>query len=201
METRDHLRLADWLLASRCDSLPHGFAAGVRLGSVLPDCNPFTYLRGLRGRQGVHGHNAEVTWRCICRLLSGVRRSGKLNFRQGLRLGTALHYLADAFTYPHHAYYPGTLAEHVAYEAALHRVFWEYLEDGCGLLWTDASDFPGYFADMLSLYRDCRVDARTDCRFITHMCGLAFETVVARPEGGVSSDENPDYDRPVFAVR
>ncbi len=201
METKDHLLLADRLLAGRRDGLPRGFAAGFRMGSVLPDCNPFTYFRGLRGRQGLHGHNAEITGHRICGLLARLKKCDRRGFLYGLRLGTALHYLADAFTYPHHAYYPGSLAEHVAYEVSLHRVFADRLQGGCNPLWQEVRDFPAYLSAMLTLYRQCRKGADTDCRFITQMCGLAYETALRRREKEDVPHEDSDYNRSVSAVR
>lgn len=198
MRTKDHALLARWLLAREPAKLPHGFAAGVCLGSVLPDWNPVTYMRG---GHGLHGHNAEITEGRICRLLSDLQKPLAFGFSDGLRLGTALHYLADSFTYPHHAYYLGSLADHVAYETSLHRTFADYLEKDCVFPRTTTADFPAYFADMLTRYRQCRKDERTDCRFITQMCDLAFATVLHSQEKEKVLYESPDYDRSVPAVR
>lgn len=201
MRTKDHRLLAKWLLAREGDGLSGRFAVGLYLGSVLPDYNPFTYLRGVSGSQGCHGHNAEINERRICRLLSDLKRSDGSDFLAGLRLGTALHYLADAFTYPHHAYYPGSLADHVAYEASLHRELTKYLSQGCRLTWKKTEDFPTYLADMLRLYRQCRKNERTDCCFITQLCGLALAQVLHSRKNEEVSDENSDYDRSIPAAR
>lgn len=38
-------------------------------------------------------------------------------------MGVVLHYIADYFTYPHNAHYPGTLKDHCSYEEDLkHRM-------------------------------------------------------------------------------
>lgn len=202
METKDHQLLANRLLQSAQGRLPRRFAAGVRFGSILPDYNPFTYMRGIRREHGLHGHNAEITYQKISGLISCLIQTGGVDFLHGLRLGTALHYLADAFTYPHHDYYPGTLADHVAYENVLHRAFAEYLSDDCVLTNQSASDFPAYLRDMLALYHRCRKSEYSDCRFITHMCHIAFETVLRyQNKEEEISNENSDYNRPVPAVR
>ena len=201
METKDHLLLANRLLQAEQDRLPRGFAAGFRFGSILPDCNPFTYLRGIRKGQGLHGHNAEVTLQRIGCLLSAAERETGSGFRRGMQLGAALHYLADAFTYPHHAYYPGTLADHVAYEASLHHVFPDYVNRDIEPLWSYAADFPSYLTQMLALYRGCRKSVYKDCRFILHMCSLAFDTALAHRRKEDPVYESSDYNRPVSAVR
>ncbi len=201
MKTKDHYLLARWLLTREPDRLPHEFAAGVCIGSVLPDWNPVTYIRGMRGGHGLHGHDAEITESRICRLLSDLQNPLAFGFLDGLRLGTALHYLADSFTYPHHAYYTGSLADHVAYEASLHRTFAEYLKKDGVLSFATTADFPAHFTDMLTWYRQCWKNERTDCRFITQMCGLAFATVLHSTEKEEILYENPDYNRSVSAVR
>lgn len=202
MVTGDHFLLARWLLKQGQSKLPRRFAAGLLTGSVLPDCNPFTYFRGIRGGQGLYGHHAEITRGKICALLAGSEKPGKAGFLRGLRLGTALHYLADAFTYPHHQYYQGSLADHVSYEKSLHRTFRDHLASGGRTQWTKISDFDIYFDDMLRLYRQCRKSERGDCRFITLMCGMAFETALGQPKTKeVVLDEDPDHIRSVPAIR
>ena len=129
MKRTDYFRLAKWLLQRESNRLLRGFGAGLCMDSVLPDCNPLTYLRGIRGRQGLHGHNAEITGKRICRLVISLTKAKKAGVLCGFRLGTALHYLADAFTYPHHACFTGSLSDHIAYEASLHRAFISYLAD------------------------------------------------------------------------
>ncbi len=192
METQDHLMLAKWLLARVTYRLPVGFAAGFCLGSVMPDWNPFTYMRGIRAGQGMHGHNAEVTGKRICHLISESAEDASFDFIHGLRLGTTMHYLADAFTYPHHEYYHGTLAGHVAYEAALHLTFVRYTEKHSAptVLQTESTDFSACLDGMLKQYRKCRKTRHNDCRFITQMCCLAFDTVMCEYEKTALLREN-----------
>lgn len=201
MKATDHWQLSNWLLLHEKEPFRHTFATGLRIGSVLPDCNLFTYLRGIRSGQGLYGHNAEITQSKICSLIFDLIKTERSGFLCGLRLGTALHYLADAFTYPHHDYYPGTLADHVTYESSLHHTFTEYLADGCKPTQTAATDFPMYFGDMLALYRQCRKCERNDCRFITQMCSVMFETVLHIKEKEEMLYENSDYNRSVPAIR
>ena len=130
-------------------------------------------------------------------------KSQKSRVLCGLRLGTALHYLADAFTHPHHACFTGSLSDHIAYEASLHRAFISYLADGCHPWpWAHIPDFGTYFADMLRLYARARKSEQTDCRFITLMCSMVFESVLhpvrKEKEGPL---ENPDYNRFIPAGR
>ena len=203
MKRTDYFRLAKWLLQRESNRLLRGFGAGLCMDSVLPDGNPLTSLRGIRGRQGLHGHNAEITGKRICRLVISLTKAKKAGVLCGLRRGTALHYLADAFTYPHHACFTGSLSDYIAYEASLHRTFISYLTDGCHPWpWAHIPDFGTYFADMLRLYARARKSEQTDCRFITLMCSMVFESVLhpvqKEKEGPL---ENPDYNRFIPAGR
>lgn len=200
MKTKDHYLLAKWLFAREPDRFPREFITGVFLGSVLPDWNPVTYLRGMCGGHGLHGHDAEITESRIFQLLSDFQKNLTFGFLNGLQLGTALHYLADAFTYPHHAYYSGSLADHISYETSLHHAFVEYLEKDCALPGTTTADFPVHFTNMHTLYRQCWENAHTDCRFITQMCGLVFTAALHHKRKEEFWYESPDYDRSVSAV-
>lgn len=201
MKTSDHLALSKWLLYRSRQPLRRSCSFGVLLGSVLPDCNLFTYLRGIPRHQGLHGHNAEATEGKVGKLIEKAQKNGISGFLRGVRFGVSLHYLADAFTYPHHAYYPGTLRDHMAYEKELHGMFERYLWESGELPWTCADDLMAYLEKMLDFYRDCHHSERTDCRFITAMCGLAFESVVNRQENEEVLHEDSDYDRLVPSVR
>lgn len=201
MNIADHAALSKWLLRRAETPLPRGAAIGLFLGSVLPDCNPFTYLAGIPCHQGLHGHNAEVRGKKIARLLRRASGRGITGFFAGLRLGIALHYLTDTFTYPHHAYYPGTLKEHIAYERELHG------EMATCLRRTTAhpfvrSDAPAeYAAEMLRFYRRCTPAKETDCRFIMTVCRVAFDSVAYPRREEVSVHEDSHHNGLVSAIR
>lgn len=201
MKTADHLLLANRLIAKCAATLPADAAAGLRIGSVLPDCNPFTYLCETHDGFGVHGHNAEATRHRISTLLARTENGGARDFLYGLRLGTALHYIADAFTYPHHAYFPGTLADHVRYEEHLHTVFARHNEQLQELPCVKISEFPAFLDTALDIYRTKRKNELDDCRFINSMCAAALKAALVTTEKEIVFHENTDYDRPVSAVR
>lgn len=201
MNITDHVALAKQLLRHASCPLSRTASLGILVGSALPDCNPLTYLSGVPCHQGLHGHNAEVRGKTIGRLLRRMQWGNAGGFFAGVRLGIALHYLADAFTYPHHAYYPGTLRDHLAYERELHREMAEQLRqanDGNTL----SSDDPlTYAADMLSFYHCCPPSVRTDCRFITTVCRVVFDSVTTVTESEVEVCEDPHHDGLVSACR
>ncbi len=93
------------------------------IGNLLPDYNPFTYLRGVRQSHAMAGHNAS------CRRNYVLRQSERLGHKSFLSvwdfyiLGTLLHYTADAFTWVHNGGEHCGMKVHRIYEKALHSHF------------------------------------------------------------------------------
>lgn len=120
MQTRDHILLGRYLL----DHYHAGVGALRRrmflFGCVEPDFDPFTYARGSLRHRFMGGHDAENMESYLPRLLDKLRRSGVHTPRQWFRLGTALHYLADKFTFAHNRAFTGGAVEHGRYEKRLH---------------------------------------------------------------------------------
>ena len=123
MRTMDHLLLGQYLV-ERCGTaqLSHHRTAFL-LGCVEPDYNAFSYLRGMRHFKKFRGHNAENSFPFLSRCWAELGENGVLSPWDFFRLGTLIHYAADAFTAPHNRFWQGSLREHCAYEAALHQRF------------------------------------------------------------------------------
>lgn len=89
------------------------------VGSVEPDRNVFTYLRGSRGMRKFSGHNAENSRRHIAICLVKLREAARWGVWEYFVLDSEIHYIADSFIYPHNAMFKGTMRGHIAYEAGL----------------------------------------------------------------------------------
>lgn len=77
------------------------------LGSIGPDLLVHTYYVG---------HRWNETFEKTCKKLYNLEQWGNLNWLSCLKLGYALHYIEDYFTYPHNDVFEGTLPEHYKYE-------------------------------------------------------------------------------------
>ena len=53
----------------------------------------------------------------------------KIGFRQSIRMGMILHYIADYFTMPHNSHYEGGFKEHCVYEGAQLKCMRNYVKD------------------------------------------------------------------------
>ena len=127
VQKRSHMKLARALLDSS-----EGFAArryewAFLFGSIQPDCNPFSYLKGsLRGKTfGGHtyGNNRKFLEKRIHRL----QKREHWHLWQYYTLGKLTHYVADAFTYPHNPHFPHRGWAHHVYEVELRNRMAEYL--------------------------------------------------------------------------
>lgn len=121
MQTRDHLELGYFLLAKLRSPALDVHARAFLLGCVEADYNCFSYLRGFLRHKKFYGHNAENTRTYIENRIGRIQSKGLRSAWDYFRLGVMLHYLADAFTAPHNAFWSDNLAAHKAYEKKLHR--------------------------------------------------------------------------------
>lgn len=170
MQTRDHLELGYFLLAKLRSPALDAHARAFLLGCVEADYNCFSYLRGFLRHKKFYGHNAENTRTCIENRICRIQSKGLRSAWDYFRLGVMLHYLADAFTAPHNAFWRENLAAHKAYEKKLHRRLAGRLNGGTA----EPPDRPGGDAPVspLQCFRQARQNyaaanrsMETDCFF------------------------------------
>lgn len=175
METKDHLALGRILLERAGHSGLQEHRAAFLFGCVEPDYNFITYLRGLPQYRNFCGHNAENSLSFVESSLLRLQRGGLRGARDYFTLGTALHYAADAFTWPHNRFWGKSLAEHVAYERELHGAFSDAAftigtaqPDSWGLLTTAAGDtpLPELYRKLHAAYAEAPHSPEADCKAI-----------------------------------
>ena len=98
MKTADHLLLGQYLV-ERCGT-PHlrCHRRAFLLGCVEPDYNVFSYLRGMRYYEKFRGHNAENSSAFLSHCFTDFEGHTLHSAWDYFRLGTMIHYAADAFT-------------------------------------------------------------------------------------------------------
>lgn len=107
--------LASWFM--RDQSPLHRFF--FKLGSIEPDYNPVTYLRGFKTVERFRGHNYRNVCGTIQHLTFNLLYTGESDIKTFYYLGKLCHYTTDAFTYPHNVTFTGTIREHMRYEKRL----------------------------------------------------------------------------------
>lgn len=130
MRTIDHLFLGKYLANRYMDCESEVNRRAFVIGNILPDINFMTYFRGFLSKGELRGHNYEQIKPVISKLFKSLgRRNKKYGLYDYLRLGKLMHYVADAFTYPHNECFKGTLKAHIDYEESLHTAFKEFGQD------------------------------------------------------------------------
>ena len=117
MKTETHYKLALYFCDRWFVSATERQKALFVAGNVVPDVNLFSYLRGF-GIAPFKGHDWANARKVI---IAATRRiaNGKLGF---YKLGVLMHYICDAFTYPHNPMFSGGIRQHSIYEKRLHTV-------------------------------------------------------------------------------
>ena len=121
LKTESHLKLSIHLAKKYLSYAPLKTRVAFVLGSIGPDFNLFSYLKGFKVH-AFHGHNWENSRNFIKHKTNSILKS---NFKSTINyysLGRLLHFITDAFTYPHNRMYKGGLRQHTDYEKQLHNI-------------------------------------------------------------------------------
>lgn len=129
MQTRDHKMLAEFLVSEIGQELSVIYIKAFILGNIEPDKNLFTYLHGLVRGVKFHGHNYENILPVMEKLFDSMRGKRHWGVREYYQFGKLMHYIADAFTFPHNGIFKGNLMEHCRYEKELHKRFLYTLQE------------------------------------------------------------------------
>ena len=132
MRLCSHLEFAQYLVSFWLPSCTAAERDAFLFGSIEPDLNCTTYLKGMLHRNGVHGHNYEQVLPRIDRLLHELTDKNGVHLLDWYRLGKLTHFIADAFTYPHNNCFPGDLRAHEVRAAAHGSVPVGAVRHGCG---------------------------------------------------------------------
>ena len=128
MQKRSHFQFAKALLRGRNGFSARRYELAFLIGSVQPDCNPLSYLKGSIRHQKFGGHTYNNARTYIERRVRRLKNRKHWTMWQYYTLGKLTHYVADAFTYPHNSHFPGTPLDHHNYETALRIRFAAYLK-------------------------------------------------------------------------
>ena len=118
LHKRSHKLLAAALLRG-CRSLPKRFERAFLVGSVQPDLNPFSYLKGSLHGTFLRGHNFSNSAAYVRTHIRTLQHCSRWGIWQYYTLGKLTHYLADAFTYVHNPQFPHLSVSHHQYERRL----------------------------------------------------------------------------------
>ena len=191
MTTKSHYDFALYLLRN-CTYFDSDSAnTSFLLGCVEPDMNIATELKGSLSCQPLRGHNYPNSTPCVKTLLKKLQYGQKNDFLYYYRIGKLIHYLTDAFTYPHNSSFEGSIHEHRVYEQELEKHFnmAMHIRFAKHKIY-DANQLYSYFSAAHDEYIKKRPGTETDTHFILSVIPSAFASlypavpVTYRKKGG-----------------
>ena len=171
METKNHLQLA---LDIASEKKLGKYSKYFVFGSIMPDINLFTYLRG---------HTYKESIKFIERKTKELTEKSVWNRKSYYDLGIILHYLADYFTFPHNTNFRGNLAEHRKYEKKLRHRFSSFLKSRRKQQWQDSittntvKQMFHYLDIAHQEYIATTPSVETDCNYILFITNYVIETL------------------------
>lgn len=174
MRGNSHRQLGTLLAEKYLTHLPERSVTLFLLGCIQPDRNPATYLKGSVRELWLRGHHWPNSRRYICKLIARLQKRQHLQPLDCYQLGKLMHYLADAFTYPHNPHFPGTLADHRKYEIVLQQRFLKILPH---TTLSPAAPFRDPWAAVCVLHRKYAAhpgDPERDIRYCLRACNTVM---------------------------
>lgn len=184
MLSKDH-RLLGEFLASKMIKNTSTLATHLFVtGCVFPDHNPLTYLYGLYLGHPLKAHFLFLSYPKIMHLCNKLESRETLYIWDYYTLGALLHYVADAFTYPHNEHYTGTMLEHAQYEHIdLHQIFEPYLTADFSIGMYDQNDMKPIGSTFVELHDSYMENAPTtlnDAEYICKACTMVCARVLEK---------------------
>ena len=170
------------------------------LGCIEPDFNIFSYMKGFMRCHKLRGHNYGSSNSCISHMLKKLQDKKKWTLRDHYRLGKLMHYLADAFTYPHNHGFTGTLWEHRIYETRLHLYFESDLKQyGGENVKDDVENTQEFIADFHSQYLRSAGNFNNDAEFIIQVTNQVMRSLAHGLTPVCAKKEKAHYDNPDYS--
>ncbi len=172
MKTETHYKYALKLCERYSDEISPKERVMLVLGAIAPDISLTSYLKGFSVRP-FFGHdwgNSRKYIKCCFERLDNGRMTA-------YGLGKLLHFLCDAFTFPHGGKYCGGLREHTLYEKRLNDVFFAEEAEMFKVLYS--KDDKGNAFEKISVLHEryylAEPSEKTDARFIKAVCEYTVE--------------------------
>lgn len=179
MRKKSHLSVAGYIVdVMNDDMLNHHLA--FRFGSLVPDLVPSFITTK---------HRIDLTFskleEKINRVLEEYDSDKGITLGLAKDLGIITHYLADYFTFPHNIEYPGTLAEHIQYEAQLKddfKAFVTYMREAQvkfqQIALKSAEEICAFIKKCHEEYLQAVKTIQNDCHYILKICAQVIGAIL-----------------------
>jgi len=149
------------------------------IGSILPDCVPSFLVR-----KHTFENSFDFLKKEFSKLVShfDVKKGADCYFCR--HLGVIIHYVADYFTFPHNANYPGKLKDHCVYEEELKHEMRSYVHSPeairkrLGETVHSSEAILAFIQRMHDIYTRMQSAVRRDCEYIVELCHTVVDAVL-----------------------
>ena len=182
MKTESHKLLGEYLI-NHCRSVNDWrYKKAFLWGCVEPDYNVLTYLKGSRSIQPFRGHNFKNAEHFILGMIGQLERTKRWGIKEYYRLGKLIHYISDAFTYPHNEHCSESLKGHLRYEGELHNSFRDFVAAPQKKPEESASSVEEYVLSAHRRYVNASAGVSTDMPYIVDTTRTAFCLLIPESE-------------------
>lgn len=175
LKTHSHKQLASYLVEQYISDAPRRYVRAFKLGCIEPDKNYLTYVKGSIKHQWLRGHNWGNTERYMTRISRKLENKDRFFLLDFYKLGKLIHYIADAFTFPHNPYFDTNLKTHRSYECKLE----SYLPWQISKYVHDSADYDMSLMDIIRCYHNEYVQkpksVHTDASFSIIVCSTILD--------------------------
>ena len=180
MRKKSHISLARYMVENLKDEELKHHKFSFYLGSILPDIKPsFLYKR----------HEMDGTFPYVSRHIRRLSEGDALiRKKKGCKyyrdLGQISHYLADYFTFPHNANYPGNIKDHCIYEEELKKELRAYVHSPEAVRRREKmemhtpADILAMIRQMHNRYLQMESVVKRDCQYIIELCHKVVDAVL-----------------------
>ena len=166
MRKKSHLSLAGYIVdIVDADMIDHPLA--FRFGSLEPDLVPSFITT--KHRIDLTFHKLEKK---INKVIDEYDKNKGMTIGLSKDLGVITHYIADYFTFPHNIEYPGTMTEHIHYEAQLKVDFREEVN------MRSADEICAFIKKCHTEYLHAVKSVENDCRYILQICAQVVGSIL-----------------------
>lgn len=179
MRKKSHISLAWYLMNSEGMEVLGSHKGSFYIGSILPDCVPSFFVR-----KHTFEDSFDILKKEFGKLISHFNPTKGADCYFCRHLGVITHYIADYFTFPHNANYPGKLKDHCIYEEELKHEIKSYVHSpeairkrmGETVYSSDA--ILKFVQRMHEVYCSMQSVVKRDCEYIVELCHTVVDAIL-----------------------
>ena len=177
MRKKSHVSLAGYITGHEVD-ITH--KAAFKFGSLAPDLVPSFITK----KHEIDG-TFDIVVKKMRKVVDSYEDERGLTMGATKDLGVITHYIADYFTFPHNIEYPGTMTEHIHYEAQLKVDFREFVRKMKEthahfqeVNMRSADEICAFIKKCHTEYLHAVKSVENDCRYILQICAQVVGSIL-----------------------